>query len=186
MFVCVFLRWLRKEFKALDALGEFGIGDEFMKVEKFGALLPFLLVDAVLVFAMVWLLHLDWVVHNMLYGFGLQFSLDWAVPYWVAFRASLVLLLFGIAVVSVVGYFSFQRVTFERERMVFICKSCGNAWAEVDKGVKVRVRGELPKFRILRSCPSCDKRLLDLETGFIQNDELEAREGTKRQETEHG
>jgi hypothetical protein len=156
-----------------------------MKVEKLGAFAPFLLVDAVLIFVLVWLLHLDWIVHHMLYGYGLVFSVDWAVPYWVAFRASLALLLLGVAVVTVVGYFSFKRTTLEREKMVFICKSCGNAWAEVDRGVKVRVRGELPKFRILRGCPSCDKRLLDLETGFVQGEELEVREDMKRQGTEH-
>jgi hypothetical protein len=151
-------------------------GGELVKVERLGTFAPFLLIDAVLFFVIVWLAHLDWIVHHMLYSYGLQFSVDWAVPYWMAFRVSLALLLFGVAAVTVVGYVSLRRAVAESERTVFLCKSCGNAWVEVDRGV--RVRGELPRFRILLGCPSCDKSLLDLETGAVQNDELRTREGS--------
>jgi len=41
---------------------------------------------------------LDFVVHRVLYGYGLRFSYDWAVVYWVAFSG--VFLLFG----AVVGF----------------------------------------------------------------------------------
>jgi Zn finger protein HypA/HybF involved in hydrogenase expression len=101
----------------------------------------------------------------------------------MAFRISLALLLFAVAAVTAIGYFSFRRRELEREKTVFLCKSCGNAWTELDRSVKVS--SELPKFKILLSCPSCDKRLLDLETGVVQGDELEARESVKRQGIDH-
>jgi hypothetical protein len=145
----------------------------FVKVDRLRVFAPFLFVDGVLVLVVVWLLELDWIVHNVLYGYGLVFSVDWAVPYWVAFRMSLGLILFSVAVVTVVGFVSFRRVRLESEKTVFLCKACGRVWVELDRNM--RMRGELPKFRILLSCPSCDRRLLDLETGIIQNNELEAR-----------
>ena len=30
--------------------------------------------------------RIDWIVHHELYGFGLQFSVVWADPYWVSLR----------------------------------------------------------------------------------------------------
>jgi Zn finger protein HypA/HybF involved in hydrogenase expression len=148
-----------------------------MNVERLRVFAPFLLVDAILVFAVLWLLHLDWIVHHMLYDYYLQFSLDWAVPYWMAFRTSLALLFFAFAAVTTVGYISSKRTELESEKTVFLCKSCGSAWTELNRNV--RIRRELPKFRILLTCPSCDKKLLDLETGVIQRDELEAKRSAK-------
>ncbi len=40
----------------------------------------------------VLLLRADWVVHVLLYDYGLQFSLEWATPYWMFLRLSLGLL----------------------------------------------------------------------------------------------
>ena len=71
-----------------------------MRVDRLRVFAPFLFVDGVLVLVVVWLLELDWIVHNVLYGYGLVFSVDWAVPYWVAFRMSLGLILFSVAVMS--------------------------------------------------------------------------------------
>jgi uncharacterized Zn-finger protein len=31
--------------------------------------------------------RIDWIVHGELYGYGLQFSPEWAVPYWGVLRA---------------------------------------------------------------------------------------------------
>ena len=102
---------------------------------------------------------LDFVVHGVLYDYGLCFSHDWAVPYWTFFRISLGLLVFAVAAVTVVGYGSYKKARKESEKVVFLCKSCGNAWTEVDRNVNVRSKS--PKFKILRSCPSCDKKLFD-------------------------
>lgn len=139
-----------------------------MRTEKLRALVPFLLMDGALVLAMLMLWQLDWIVHNTLYNYHLVFSLDWAVPYWTFFRISLGLLVLAVAAVTVVGYGSYKRAKRESEKIVFLCKSCGNAWNEVDR--KVNVGSKLPKFKIVRSCPSCNKNLLDEETAFIETE----------------
>jgi len=50
--------------------------DEVMGTERFRVFVPFLLMDGVLVFAVLMLLQLDWIVNNMLYSYGLSFSLN--------------------------------------------------------------------------------------------------------------
>jgi len=125
----------------------------------------------VLILAMLLLLQLDRIVNNALYNYRLVFSLDWAVSYWTFFRISLGLLVFAVAAVTVVAYGSYRKVRKESEKVVFLCEFCGNAWSEIDR--KVNVRSKLPKFKILKSCPSCNKNLLDKRTDVIQTDELE-------------
>jgi len=146
---------------------------EIMRTEKLRALVPFLLMDGVLVLAMLMLWQLDWIVHNTLYNYHLVFSLDWAVPYWTFFRISLVLLVFAVAAVTVVGYGSYKKAEKESEKIVFLCKSCGNAWSEVDRNVNVG--SKLPKFKIVKSCPSCNKNLSDEESVVIETEALKAR-----------
>ena len=136
-----------------------------LKDKRLSAVVPFVFVECVLVFAVLMLLRLDWIVNDVLYGYGLVFSVEWAVPYWTFFRVSLGLLVSAVAAVAVVGVFSFRKVVRESGRVVFLCRSCGNGWVEVDRSV--RVRGELPKFRVLKSCPLCNKRLLDEEAGVV-------------------
>lgn len=144
-----------------------------MEGERFRVFAPFLLVDGVLVFVMVLLLRLDWIVNDVLYGYGLVFSLGWALPYWAVLRVCFVLLVFGVGVVSVVGFGVCRRVRREGERVVFVCRSCGRAWVEVDRIVKVR--GRLPGFRVLSSCGLCDGELLVEEAVAVGGDELKAR-----------
>jgi hypothetical protein len=138
-----------------------------METEKLGAFAPFLLIDGVLVFVMVMLLHLDWIVNNVLYDYSLVFNPDWAEPYWVALRISLALLVFAIAAVSVIGYDSYRKVKRESEKVVFICKSCGNAWTELDRIVKPK--DKLPKFKVLKTCPSCSKKLPEEDEQILQD-----------------
>jgi len=127
--------------------------------EKLSVVVRYAFVEGVLIFALVMLSHLDWIVHNTLYRYSLVFSLDWAVPYWTAFRIVLGLLITAIASIAVMGYLAFRRAGIEAEKVVYICKSCGNAWTELDKSVKPR--GKLPRFKILKSCASCDRKILD-------------------------
>ena len=56
---------------------------------------------------------------------------------------------------------------------VFLCKSCGNAWSEVDRNVNVG--SKLPKFKIVKSCPSCNKNLLDEEIAVIETEAVKTR-----------
>ena len=41
---------------------------------------------------------IDWIVHSVLYHYGLQFSYDWAVPYWTVLNASF--FMFGLLAAS--------------------------------------------------------------------------------------
>lgn len=145
---------------------------------RFRAVVPFLLVDGVLVLAMVMLLQLDWIVNHVLYDYGLVFSVNWAVPYWLVLRVCLVSLFLSVLFVSVFGCVAFRRAVRKRERVVFLCKSCGNGWVEVDKSVKIR--GKLPRFRILFVCPSCDSALLDEDNPVVKGGELRVRERLAR------
>jgi len=127
--------------------------------ERLSVFVRFSFIEGVLVFAFVMLLHLDWIVHNMLYRYNLVFSLDWAVPYWTALRIAGGLIITAIASVAVLGFLAFRRARKETEKVVYICKSCGNAWVELDKNVKVGAK--LPKFKILRSCATCNRKMLE-------------------------
>lgn len=42
------------------------------------------------------------VVNGTLYNYGLEFSYDWAQPYWLMFRVSLVLIVVAVVLISVV------------------------------------------------------------------------------------
>ena len=146
---------------------------EVMGTERFRVFLPFLLMNGVLIFAVLMLLQLDWIVNNMLYSYGLSFSLDWAVPYWTFLRVTGGLLGFAIAAVTVVGYGSYKKARKESEKVVFLCKSCGNGWSKIDG--RINVKSKLPKFKILKSCPSCNKNLLDEESAVIETEAVKAR-----------
>jgi len=127
--------------------------------EKLSVVYPFLFIESLLCFALAVLLHLDWIVHNVLYRYNLVFSLDWAVPYWTALRIIMALLIVAAASIAVLGFQAYRRARKDAERVVYLCKSCGNAWTELDKSVKIKEK--LPRFKILKSCATCDKKILD-------------------------
>ena len=58
--------------------------------------------DALLVGALVLLLEIDKLVNGTLYNYGLKFSNDWAQPYWLMFRLSLVLIVVAVILITVV------------------------------------------------------------------------------------
>jgi hypothetical protein len=58
--------------------------------------------DVMLVATVVLLLEIDKLVNGTLYGYGLVFSYDWAQPYWLMFRLSLVLIVVAVILISVV------------------------------------------------------------------------------------
>jgi hypothetical protein len=57
--------------------------------------------DAMLFIAVLLLLQIDELVHDTLYSYGLVFSNDWAQPYWLLMRVSLVLIAVAIFLISV-------------------------------------------------------------------------------------
>jgi hypothetical protein len=58
--------------------------------------------DLMLVGVLVLLLEIDKLVNGTLYNYGLVFSYDWAQPYWLMFRVSLVLIVVAIILISIV------------------------------------------------------------------------------------
>jgi len=58
--------------------------------------------DAMLFIAVILLLQIDQLVNSTLYSYGLVFSNDWAQPYWMFLRVSLVLIVVAIFLISVV------------------------------------------------------------------------------------
>lgn len=94
------------------------------------------------------LLKIDDVVHHQLYNFGLQFSVDWAVPYWSFLRLVFVCLLVPGVLSGVVLVFSvLGREGSERKRLVV-------------KHEKVEAPREVVASKdnhLLASCPKCKK-----------------------------
>jgi len=58
--------------------------------------------DAMLFIAVLLLLQIDQLVNGTLYSYGLVFSNNWAQPYWLLMRVSLVLIAVAILLISVV------------------------------------------------------------------------------------
>ena len=56
--------------------------------------------DIMLIAAVVLLLHR--LVNDTLYSYGLVFSYDWAAPYWMFFRITVVLIVIAIVLISLV------------------------------------------------------------------------------------
>jgi hypothetical protein len=140
-----------------------------MTNRKLSTFAPFLLIDGVLVFALVMLLQLDWIVNNTLYRYDLRFSLDWAMPYWTALRTSLILLVLAIVAVNAIGYYSYRKTGRESENVVFVCKSCGKAWKELEEIVETEGKAPIV-IKILQTCPSCGKKLSEAQDKQVVQD----------------
>ena len=61
-----------------------------------------ILSDAMLIAAAVFLLELDQLVNGTLYWHGLIFSYEWAEPYWLFFRATIILIIAAVFLISLV------------------------------------------------------------------------------------
>lgn len=137
-----------------------------MATKRIRMLAPYLLSNVFLAFTVLMLWYLDWIVNHILYHYNLSFSLDWATPYWTALRTILILIGLTIVTTTVTGYSSYKKAKKQTEKTIYLCKSCGNAWTEVDANVKVKEK--LPKFKILKNCPSCNKRILDSKSTVLE------------------
>jgi hypothetical protein len=58
--------------------------------------------DAMLCVALVLMTEIDKLVNQTLYSYGLQFSLEWAQPYWLMLRISMFSIVAAILLISVV------------------------------------------------------------------------------------
>ena len=77
-----------------------------------------LLGDAMLCVAIVMIVQIDKLINSTLYSFGLVFNGSWAQPYWLMLRASMILIVAAIILISVVElpYPAFQEKAEEAEK----------------------------------------------------------------------
>lgn len=133
-------------------------------------IVPFMLVDVLLILTILVLFQVDHLVHSTLYSYDLRFSSEWAAPYWILFRTSLALLGLTAVSVAIVGYYFYRKAAkgngLEGEgargqspKVVYVCSACGDTWIDLKGNVKINPT--LPKPKFLKQCPSCNKRLLD-------------------------
>lgn len=139
--------------------------------------------------------RIDWIVHNELYDFGLQFSLDWANPYWVALRLIHVFLAIPLALSFIILGFDFWRWKSKSKKhlskrvselgkvqplkgnsMVISCPSCRRVFSKP----LVLLDFTTGKARLVNACPYCNALLgdareneheKDIETGVLDLDE---------------
>lgn len=147
-------------------------------------------------FLIIFLLgQLDHVVHNRLYDFGLQFSLDWAQPYWIIQRLIYIWLI-GPSVLGAIALgFDFWKkktsdktpVAIHEERqapvevkprkgnsMLISCPSCKKTFSKP----LVMLDFSHKKAKLVNVCPYCDAKLgetdkndEDPETGILSPDD---------------
>lgn len=129
-----------------------------MNVKNEYILIPFLLIDGILVFGAIILLQLDWIVNHTLYNYNLTFSLDWAVPYWTFLRLVFGSFFLAIVAVTVLGCYAYRRYKKRSMMPVYICKSCGSILTNTF--IAPKVKRISPKFRFLKNCPQCNPDLL--------------------------
>lgn len=67
--------------------------------------------DSLLVVVLVLILQIDKLVNGTLYNYGLTFSNNWAQPYWLMLRASLILIVVVIFLITLV---EFPQPSFEK------------------------------------------------------------------------
>lgn len=57
--------------------------------------------DAMLIVVLVLLSYIDKLVHGTLYNYRLVFSVEWADPYWMMMRTSMILIVIVILILSI-------------------------------------------------------------------------------------
>jgi len=99
-------------------------------------------------FVLFSLSKIDWIVHKELYNFGLRFSTDWAVPYWISLRVIYVWIAVPSALSAIFLGLDFWRKLNNRKP------------ASEPKPKPILKQKELQPSKnnhMLVSCPSCKK-----------------------------
>jgi len=112
--------------------------------------------------------HIDNVVHDQLYDFGLQFSFAWANSYWIAFR----LIYVCMAVPSILSAIKLG-IDFSKSKEIPPVKKHASIKKHIPEPVsKPALKAANSKRNsVLISCPSCEKTfskpmtMLDFSTG---------------------
>jgi hypothetical protein len=63
----------------------------------------------------VLLLQLDNLINGILYNYGLEFSVEWAQPYWFLLRVSLVLIIVGFLIFLLLSAVEFSDLDFQED-----------------------------------------------------------------------
>ncbi len=63
----------------------------------------------------VLLLQLDNLINGTLYNYGLEFSVEWAQPYWLLLRVSLVLIIVGFLIFLLLSAVEFSDLDFQED-----------------------------------------------------------------------
>jgi len=123
------------------------------------------------VFVLFLLGRIDYIIHNDLYGFGLQFSFVWADPYWAVLRLIYVCLAVPSILSAIVLGLDFWKIS--KGKGIALVKKHASIKKHVPKPVsKPALKAENSKRNsTLISCPSCKKTfgkpmtILDFSTG---------------------
>jgi uncharacterized membrane protein len=127
---------------------------------------------------------IDSIIHNQLYQFGLQFSYEWANPYWIVLRISLALLgLIAVASLINLTYFFWQKlrkseVAEEVEKEVkeeaaplgegvpslFQCTSCGRSITHPLR--MLDFHSQRPKM--INICPFCNATVVPVSYAYSE------------------
>ena len=117
-----------------------------MKIGGNVASVVVVLMAASSLFLMVCLLQIDRTVHHDLYLYGLQFSYQWARPYWIMVRAAFALAWFNIIAAITVQLYT---VTFRRREVEQLVTDVAKELRKLETRSKESSRRTLPETREL-------------------------------------
>ncbi len=117
-----------------------------MKIGGNVASVVVVLMAASSLFLMVCLLQIDRTVHHDLYLYGLQFSYQWARPYWIMVRAAFALAWFNIIAAITVQLYT---VTFRRREVEQLVADVAKELRKIEARPKESGRPTLPDTREL-------------------------------------
>ena len=120
---------------------------------------------AAAVFVLTSLVFIDSIMHQQLYGYGLQFSYDWANPYWLASKASYIMVAFILATLISMAYLykkqwkqtQAKAGLIVEESLVYKCGACGKT---ITKPIKMLDFTHKP-IKEINVCPYCHKILTE-------------------------
>ena len=117
------------------------------------------------VFVFFSLILIDSIVNQQLYGYGLQFSNDWANPYMIASIANYVMVAFILATLATMAFlYKKQCKTTQAESKLMIEESlvykCGACTKTITKPIKMLDFTQKP-IKEINVCPFCHKILTE-------------------------
>lgn len=136
------------------------------------------------------LLQMDSIVHNTLYDYGLQFSYNWANPYWGLLRLLFLWMTVPLAVtVSIIAYsyWTGRGLPSEKTRipkkadsmMMITCGSCGKVFARP----LCMLDFSSGRARMVNVCPYCNKKLESPTNGTPIKEQVRADETLQKNTT---